>query len=186
MVLAQLPLALVILIKPHCMHQAFVALGSNLQNPVQQVKNAMLALASIPNISISKMSSLYLTAPIGYAADQIDQVPDFINAVVAIETDLAPLALLDALLEIENNAGRERPYPNAPRVLDCDLLLYENVVLNTEKLTLPHPRMHTRGFVLLPLFEISPHLSITNHGKIAQLIQSHSFADVRKLVAQLD
>jgi 2-amino-4-hydroxy-6-hydroxymethyldihydropteridine diphosphokinase len=165
------------------MHQAFVALGSNLLNPVQQVKSAMTALANIPNTRVTKKSSLYQTAPIGYEADQLDQVPDFINAVVALETDLAPLALLDALLEIENNAGRERPYPNAPRVLDCDLLLYENIRLNTSKLTLPHPRMHTRGFVLLPLFEIAPHLSLENHGKIAQLIQSQQFTGVKKLPA---
>lgn len=165
------------------MHQAFVALGSNLLNPVQQVKSAMIALANIPNTRVTKKSSLYQTAPIGYEADQLDQVPDFINAVVALETDLAPLALLDALLEIENNAGRERPYPNAPRVLDCDLLLYENITLNTSKLTLPHPRMHTRGFVLLPLFEIAPHLSLENHGKIAQLVQSQQFTGVKKLPA---
>lgn len=165
------------------MHQAFVALGSNLLNPVQQVKSAMTALANIPNTRVTKKSSLYQTAPIGYEADQIDQVPDFINAVVALETDLAPLALLDALLEIENNAGRERPYQNAPRVLDCDLLLYENITLNTRKLTLPHPRMHTRGFVLLPLFEIAPHLSLENHGKIAQLVQSQQFTGVQKLPA---
>ncbi len=165
------------------MHQAFVALGSNLLDPIQQVKNAMAALASIPHTRVCQVSSLYQTAPVGYEADQISQVPDFINAVVAIETDLTPLDLLDALLEIENNAGRERPYPNAPRVLDCDLLLYENVILNTAKLTLPHPRMHTRGFVLLPLFEIAPHLSLVNNGKIAELIQSNQFSGVNKLSA---
>lgn len=165
------------------MHQAFVALGSNLLNPVQQVKSAMIALANIPNTRVTQKSSLYQTTPVGYEADQLGQVPDFINAVVALETDLAPLALLNALLEIENNAGRERPYPNAPRVLDCDLLLYENIRLNTSKLTLPHPRMHTRGFVLLPLFEIAPHLSLENHGKIAQLVQSQQFTGVKKLPA---
>lgn len=165
------------------MHQAFVALGSNLQNPILQVKNAMAALANIPHTRVSLASSLYQTAPVGYEADQLNQVPDFINAVVAIETDLAPLDLLAALFEIENNAGRERPYPNAPRVLDCDLLLYENVILNTEKLTLPHPRMHTRGFVLLPLFEIAPHLSIENHGKIAELLQNNESSGVNKLPA---
>ena len=165
------------------MHQAFVALGSNLLDPIQQVKNAMAALANIPHTRVCQVSSLYQTAPVGYEADQISQVPDFINAVVAIETDLLPMDLLDALLEIENNAGRERPYPNAPRVLDCDLLLYENVILNTAKLILPHPRMHTRGFVLLPLFEIAPHLSLVNHGKIAELIQSNQFSGVNKLSA---
>jgi 2-amino-4-hydroxy-6-hydroxymethyldihydropteridine diphosphokinase len=89
--------------------------------------------------------------------------------------------LLDALLEIENKAGRERPFPNAPRVLDCDLLLYENVSMETIKLTLPHPRMHERGFVLLPLFEIAPQLSLPNHGKIATLIHNQQFADITKL-----
>ncbi|MES2181625.1 MAG: 2-amino-4-hydroxy-6-hydroxymethyldihydropteridine diphosphokinase, partial [Pseudomonadota bacterium] len=74
-----------------------------------------------------------------------------------------------------------RPYVNAPRVLDCDLLLYENTILNTKKLTLPHPRMHTRGFVLLPLFEIAPHLSLPNHGKIAQLINQQLIVGVEKL-----
>ena len=105
------------------------------------------------------------------------------GAISASSAGLPAAALLDALFEIENNAGRVRPYPNAPRVLDCDLLLYENIVLNTDKLTLPHPRMHTRGFVLLPLFEIAPHLSINNHGKIAQLIQSNQFTGVNRLAA---
>lgn len=163
------------------MKQAFVALGSNLADPIQQVQKAFIALEHIPNTRVIKKSSLYQTAPIGYDAEQVAQVPDFINAVVALETDLAPLALLDALFAIENNAGRERPYPNAPRVLDCDLLLYEDTLLNTSKLTLPHPRMHMRGFVLLPLFEIAPDLSIPNHGKIAQLIRP--FTDVKKLPA---
>jgi 2-amino-4-hydroxy-6-hydroxymethyldihydropteridine diphosphokinase len=165
------------------MPKAFIALGSNLQNPILQVKNAMTALANIPHTRVSQTSSLYQTAPVGYAVDQLSQVPDFINAVVAIETDLAPLDLLEALFEIENKAGRERPYSNAPRVLDCDLLLYENVTLNTEKLTLPHPRMHTRGFVLLPLFEIAPHLNIENHGKIAELLQTNEPYGVKKLPA---
>ncbi|MDO9206198.1 2-amino-4-hydroxy-6-hydroxymethyldihydropteridine diphosphokinase [Methylotenera sp.] len=163
------------------MKQAFVALGSNLVNPVLQVQTAFVALSKIPDTHVLKQSSLYQTAPIGYDDAQIKQVPDFINAVVELETDLTPLELLDALFEIENQAGRERPYPNAPRVLDCDLLLYENMVINTNKLTLPHPRMHTRGFVLLPLFEIAPHLSIPNHGKIATLIHNSQFTGIKKL-----
>ncbi|MDO9366309.1 MAG: 2-amino-4-hydroxy-6-hydroxymethyldihydropteridine diphosphokinase [Methylotenera sp.] len=148
------------------MKQAFVALGSNLENPVEQVQKALIALSHLPQTRLVKQSSLYRTAPI----DCVDAAPDFINAVAEIETELSPQVLLDTLHEIENVAGRERPYINAPRVLDCDLLLYENVVLNTVKLTLPHPRMHTRGFVLLPLFEIAPHLILPNHGKIAPLI----------------
>ncbi|HSH54866.1 MAG TPA: 2-amino-4-hydroxy-6-hydroxymethyldihydropteridine diphosphokinase [Methylotenera sp.] len=163
------------------MKQAFVALGSNLEDPIQQIKAAFAALERIPHTRVTQKSSLYKTAPIGYETEELSQVPDFINAVVALETDLAPLELLSALFEIENSAGRERPYPNAPRVLDCDLLLYEDIVMNTEKLTLPHPRMHMRGFVLLPLFEIAPHVSIPNHGKISQLMNPSLFSGIQKL-----
>jgi 2-amino-4-hydroxy-6-hydroxymethyldihydropteridine diphosphokinase len=163
------------------MKQAFVALGSNLEDPIQQVKTAFAALERIPHTRVTQKSSLYQTAPIGYQTEELSQVPDFINAVAALETDLAPLDLLDALFEIENTAGRERPYPNAPRVLDCDLLLYEDMVMSTKKLILPHPRMHTRGFVLLPLFEIAPHLSIPNHGKISQLMNPSLFTGIQKL-----
>lgn len=165
------------------MKQAYVALGSNLADPIAQVQQAMLALEQIPNTRVIKKSSLYQTAPIGYAHKDLAQVPDFINAVAALETDLSPLALLQALLAIEDRAGRIRPYPNAPRVLDCDLLLYEGVILNTAQLTLPHPRMHNRGFVLLPLFEIAPQLSIENHGKIEQLINAQLLTGIKKLNA---
>ena len=165
------------------MKQAFVALGSNLANPISQVESAFAALENLPNTRVVKKSSLYKTAPIGYEAEQLNQIPDFINAVAELETDLAPLELLDALLEIENQAGRERPFPNAPRVLDCDLLLYENLRMESTKLILPHPRMHQRGFVLLPLFEIAAQLSIPNHGKIATLIHEQQFTGIRKLYA---
>jgi len=163
------------------MKQAFVALGSNLVDPILQVKSAFTALEKIPITHVVKKSSLYKTAPIGYDAEHVDQIPDFINAVVEIETDLTPLELLKALLEIENLAGRERPFPNAPRVLDCDLLLFEDANIESKDLTLPHPRMHERGFVLLPLFEIAPHLSIPNHGKIAELITAKLTKDIKKL-----
>ena len=163
------------------MKQAFVALGSNLANPISQVESAFAALENLPNTRVIKKSSLYKTAPIGYEAEQLNQIPDFINAVAELETDLAPLELLDALLEIENQAGRERPFPNAPRVLDCDLLLYENVSMESTKLILPHPRMHQRGFVLLPLFEIAAQLSIPNHGKIATLIHEQQLTGITKL-----
>jgi 2-amino-4-hydroxy-6-hydroxymethyldihydropteridine diphosphokinase len=165
------------------MKPAYVALGSNLADPVAQVQQAMLALEQIPNTRVIKKSSLYQTAPIGYAQADLAQVPDFINAVAALETDLSPLALLQALFAIEDSAGRVRPYPNAPRVLDCDLLLYADVVLNSEHLTLPHPRMHSRGFVLLPLFEIAPQLSLENHGKIEQLINAQLHTGIKKLSA---
>ena len=163
------------------MKQAYIALGSNLSNPIAQIRNAIEALKQIPHTEVIKVSSLYRTPPIGYEAEEVDQVPDFINAAAALKTDLSPLELLDALFVIENAAGRERPYRYAPRILDCDLLLYEDVSLNTEKLTLPHPRMHERGFVLLPLFEIAPELSIPNHGKISALLEPHSHAGIQKL-----
>lgn len=160
---------------------AYVALGSNLINPEEQIKTAFFALEQVAYTRVIKKSSLYQTSPIGYDAIAVKQIPDFINATVKLETDLTPGALLEALFDIENHAGRKRPYPNAPRLLDCDLLLYENLVMNTEKLILPHPRMHTRGFVLLPLLEIEPQLSIPNHGKIARLITPDLISGVKIL-----
>ena len=149
------------------MSRAFIALGSNLQQPQQQVQQAFNELASLPKTSLIKHSSLYRTAPVGY-----DNQPDFINAAAEIETGLAPLELLHALLALESTHGRERPFPNAPRVLDLDLLLYDDMVMNTAELTLPHPRMHERGFVLLPLAEIAPDLIIPKYGNITQLAQT--------------
>ena len=163
------------------MKHAFIALGSNLADSILQVKNAFVALSKIPKTRVIKGSSLYRTAPIDCPQTTEQSVPDFINAVVEIETTLSPEALLTALHAIENAAGRERPYINAPRVLDCDLLLYENIVQNTAKLTLPHPRMHTRGFVLLPLFEIAPQLIVPKHGKIAQLMTPQLAQGIQKL-----
>lgn len=163
------------------MKQAYIALGSNLADPIAQVRTAIAALGKIPQTQVIKVSSLYRTSPIGYAADEVAQVPDFINAVVQLKTELSPVDLLDALFVIEKAAGRERPYRYAPRILDCDLLLYENEILNSEKLTLPHPRMHERGFVLLPLFEIEPQLSIPNRGKISALLHPHLYTGIKKL-----
>lgn len=163
------------------MHQAFVALGSNLQNPVQQLERAFTALVNLPSTKLIQKSSLYKTAPIDCPALTAMPVPDFINAVAEIQTELSPKDLLIALHGIEDAAGRERPYINAPRVLDCDLLLYENQIINSDKLILPHPRMHTRGFVLLPLFEIAPELSMPIHGKIAALINAELSKDITKL-----
>jgi len=158
------------------MHQAFIALGSNLQDPQAQVERALQTIANTPNIKLIKASSLFKTAPIGY-----DNQPDFINAVAKIETDLSPLELLHSLLEIETQHGRERPFPNAPRVLDLDVLLYANVEINTAELTLPHPRMYTRGFVMLPLAEIAPKINIGNHGYADELASKCDNQGVSKL-----
>lgn len=162
-------------------HQAFIALGSNLQNPVSQVEKAFLEISQLPKTQLVKKSSLYITAPVDCPSNAGSTVPDFINAVAEVETELSPQDLLLALHVIENAAGRERPYINAPRVLDCDLLLFDDLVIQSEQLTLPHPRMHLRGFVLLPLFEIEPQLSMPIHGKIAQLISPELSKDIKKL-----
>lgn len=163
-------------------HIAYIALGSNLQNPVLQVKQAFIALGQLTNSSLIQVSSLYKSEPVGY-----ENQPDFINAVAKINTSLSPAELLDALLAIENQAGRERPFANAPRVLDCDLLCYDNVEMQSQKLTLPHPRMHLRSFVLLPLAEIAPDLSIPNYGNVVNLVQKHLNQGIQKLdISQLD
>ena len=145
-------------------HRAFIALGSNLQDPASQIRQALAGIAELPQTTLVRSSSLYRTAPVGY-----DGQPDFINAAAEVTTALPPTALLKALLHIEALHGRERPFPNAPRVLDLDLLLYEDLILQTPTLTLPHPRMHNRGFVLLPLAEIAPQLEIPGHGRVSDL-----------------
>ena len=108
-----------------------------------------------------QVSSLYRSAPVDASG------PDFFNAVLALHTHLAPLALLDALQAIEQRFGRERPYPNAPRTLDLDLLLIGDLVLHTPRLTLPHPRLHLRAFVLQPLLELAPDLCAPGLGPLA-------------------
>jgi 2-amino-4-hydroxy-6-hydroxymethyldihydropteridine diphosphokinase len=144
---------------------AFVALGSNLDGPRDQVARGVLEIGALPQTRLLKRSSLYRTAPVGY----LDQ-PDFINAVAMVETALAPHALLDGLLAIERRHGRVREFLNAPRTLDLDVLLYGELVLHEHGLTLPHPRMHERAFVLLPLAEIAPDLVIPGKGRVADLL----------------
>ncbi len=129
---------------------AFVAIGGNLGDARATVLRAMDDLATLPQTRVLVRSSLYRSAPVDASG------PDFINAVVAIDTALAPHELLAELQRLELDAGRERPYRNAPRTLDLDLLLHGDQSLDTPTLTLPHPRMAQRAFVLLPLAEIAP------------------------------
>lgn len=136
-------------------HQAYIALGSNLDNPRKQILTAVNAINALPDCEVVQCSSLYETEPVGY----LDQ-PNFINAVLEARTSLSPLALLHALQSIELQQGRLRSIKNGPRTLDLDLILYENVEILSEELVLPHPRMHERGFVLIPLYEIAPQLEI--------------------------
>ena len=141
---------------------ATIGLGANLDDPAAQVEYALTELDRLPGTRLVARSSLYASAPVGY----VDQ-PDFINAVAQVETGLAPRALLAALLDIEHRHGRERSFRNAPRTLDLDLLLYGDAHFHEDGLTLPHPRMHERGFVLLPLMEIAPDTAIPGRGRSA-------------------
>jgi len=143
---------------------AFVALGSNLEDPVAQVRAGLRALAALPRTRLIAASSLYRSPPAGYH----DQ-PDFVNAVAQIETHLAPRALLDALLAIERSHGRVRDFPNAPRTLDLDILLYGKDAICETGLRIPHPRMLERPFVLVPLAEIAPATVVPGAGPVAQL-----------------
>ncbi len=155
---------------------AFIALGSNLADPAAQVRAGFDALAALPGARLTARSSLYRSAPAGYA-----EQPDFINAVAALETSLAPRALLDALLAIELSHGRVREFLNAPRTLDLDVLLYGELQLHEHGLTLPHPRMHERAFVLLPLAEIAPRCVIPGRGAVIDLLRTVDTTGVRRL-----
>lgn len=166
------------------MSQAFVALGSNLQQPHDQVKRAMDELAALPQTRLAKASSLYRTVALGVANQPHPEFPDFINAVAELDTGLAAQDLLAALLAIEAQHGRERPFANAPRVLDLDLLLYDELVLDTPTLTLPHPRMHERGFVMLPLAEIAPQRRVGQHGTASALAAACADQGVQRLQAE--
>lgn len=147
--------------------RAFVALGSNLGDPLTTVQSALGALQNLPRSTLAASSSLYLSAPVG-----LHNQPDFINAVAALDTHLSPEALLEELFAIEARYGRKREYRNSPRTLDLDLLLHGNEIRGTARLTLPHPRMHERAFVLMPLVEIAPEAVIPGHGPASVLLES--------------
>jgi 2-amino-4-hydroxy-6-hydroxymethyldihydropteridine diphosphokinase len=149
---------------PAAAHAACVALGANIGDPLRRIDAGFAALDALPQTRLAARSSLYRSAPVGYA----DQ-PDFINAVALIETGLAPHALLEALLGIERANGRVRDFPNAPRTLDLDILLYGSLVLHEPGLTIPHARMLERAFVMLPLAEIAPDAVVPGHGRVAEL-----------------
>lgn len=155
---------------------AYIALGSNLDGPQQRVRDGFAALGQLPQTKLLKCSSLYRTTPVGYA----DQ-PDFINAVVAVETELSPRALLDVLLALERTRGRERGVPNGPRTLDLDILLYGDQTISETGLTIPHPRMHQRAFVLAPLVEIAPHVEIPDVGRADALLARADARGVERL-----
>ena len=147
------------------MSVAYVGVGSNLDGPQRQVAQALGELEGIPATRVVKRSSLYRSAPVGHAAQ-----PEFVNAVAALDTTLDPEALLGELQAIEARHGRIRSFPNAPRTLDLDLLLYGDAERRTARLTLPHPRMHERAFVLKPLVELEPGIAIPGRGRAQDLL----------------
>ncbi|QOL26700.1 2-amino-4-hydroxy-6-hydroxymethyldihydropteridine diphosphokinase [Thalassotalea sp. LPB0316] len=145
------------------MARVYIGLGSNLNAPIDQVEQAITALNTIEHTQLVKRSSLYGSKPMG-PQDQ----PDYVNAVVALETSLTPIALLDALQAIELAFGRERIKGNrwGARVLDLDILLIDNLIINSERLVVPHYGMCEREFVLLPLAEIAPDLILPDGSKL--------------------
>ena len=155
---------------------AYVGIGSNLEDPRAQVLRAFDELARLPDSRLTARSSLYRTTPIGHAAQ-----PDFINAVAALDTELPARALLGELQAIEMRHGRERSFANAPRTLDLDLLLYGEAQIEEPGLTVPHPRMHERAFVLQPLAEIAPHAQIPGFGAARECLAASSGQRVERI-----
>jgi 2-amino-4-hydroxy-6-hydroxymethyldihydropteridine diphosphokinase len=143
---------------------AYIGIGANLGEARANVEDALRRLAALPATRLTAQSCMWRTAPIESSGD------DYINAVAAIDTALDPHALLDALRAIELAHGRERPYRNAPRTLDLDILLYGEAIIDSPTLTVPHPRMHQRAFVLAPLCEIAPGVVIPGIGAASALL----------------
>ncbi len=143
--------------------RVFVGLGANLGNARATLNEAVAALAALPGTQLVARSPTYRTAPVDATG------PDFLNAVVELRTPLEPAALLRALQAIEQAHGRQRPYRNAPRTLDLDLIAYGQRVLQTPELTLPHPRAHLRAFVLQPLADLAPDLHLPGQGGVSGL-----------------
>ncbi len=142
--------------------QCFIALGANLGEALATLRQALAAIAALPGTRLVHASALYRSAPVDASG------PDYHNAVVEVATTLSAPALLQALQNIETAAGRQRPYRNAPRTLDLDLLLYGGGCIDSAQLQIPHPRMAQRAFVLLPLAEIAPqHVSAEQLAAVA-------------------
>ena len=154
----------------------YLGLGSNLDDPVRQVQTAMREIDEISDTGLVKISSLYQTMPVG----MLDQ-PAFINAVVQLETILSPYDLLEHLLELEARHSRVRSEKNGPRTLDIDILIFNEWQIDDDKLTVPHPRMHERAFVIAPLVEIAPDILIMGKGYARELISRLDASGVRKL-----
>ena len=143
--------------------RSYIGLGANLGDPRETIQTALRELAATPDLTVLKVAPLYASAPIDSSG------PNYINTVASLDTSLGPQELLAVLQKIELLHGRERPYINAPRTLDLDLLLYDDIKLDSRTLIIPHPRMHQRAFVLKPLYDIAGDLQLAQ-GSIQTLL----------------
>lgn len=157
----------------------FIGLGANLGDLTQTLSQALARLATLPETRLQAVSGIYRSAPV--EADG----PDYLNAVACLDTALAPLDLLDHLQLLERAHGRARPFFNAPRTLDLDLLLYGEQQLQTERLTVPHPRLQQRAFVLLPLLELVPDLAVPGLGSLQRFLPAVADQAIARLDAAL-
>ncbi len=155
--------------------QAWVGLGANLGDPLQALREALDALGVVPQTRIDAISSFYLSAPVDAGGD------DYVNAVARVQTTLAPLELLAALQDIERRFGRERPFRNAPRTLDLDLLLYGEQTIHDTQLEVPHPRMMARAFVLLPLLELDADIRVPGQGRASDFLPAVRNQEIRRM-----
>lgn len=158
---------------------AFVGLGSNLEEPLSQLRRAVMALGAIPDSRLQAISPAYRSDPVGGPPGQ----PDFINAVALLDTGLEAHALLDALQDIEHAQQRVRDVRWGPRTLDLDLLVFGEQMIADARLNVPHPRMHQRAFVLYPLADIAPGLCIPGHGLVRDLLRTCPYAGLDRLEA---
>ena len=158
------------------MIRAYVGLGANLGEPRRQLTDAIIAMSGLPETRLAGHSSFYRSAPVGN-----ENQPEFLNAVAALDTRLAPGVLLDGLQGIERRHGRERPFLDAPRTLDLDLLVFGDEQIKRPGLTVPHPRMHQRGFVLQPLLELDPEISIPGKGRASAFLAACASQKVERI-----
>ncbi len=156
---------------------SYIGVGANLNNPHSQVQNAISLLAELPDTQLVQSSSLYQSSPMGP-----ENQPDYVNAVVKLETQLAAFSLLRELQKIENAQGRIRNSERwGPRILDLDILLYNDEIISEPELTIPHYGMRQRNFVLIPLFEIEPTLMLPQEQPLAALLDTVNTSGIRKL-----
>ncbi|MFP5421510.1 2-amino-4-hydroxy-6-hydroxymethyldihydropteridinediphosphokinase [Pseudomonas peli] len=159
------------------MERVYIGLGSNLATPIEQLRSALAALAALPQTDLIAQSSFYSSDPLG-PADQ----PRYVNAVAALDTELSPLALLDALQTIELEQGRTRKAERwGPRTLDLDILLFGERLLDEPRLTVPHYHMHARAFVLYPLAEIAPDLKLPDGRALIELLGACPYVGLERL-----